>query len=157
MPLAALKVNAVREGAPSVGGGKMRVKPAWGRLAVPVPSGRWACRAGCTRLGRDCGLALRALPALSLVVLQPAARLRAPLRVVTGDVDLMTSGQIRSATKLFGDPPRPGSPLRRCGRSSVVSTEGVDSGPLDRGKAPEACEIGGLGTLAARPAGRCRS
>ena len=49
-----------------------------------------------------------------------------------------------------GDTPRPGSPPSgRCGRSTVVSTEGVDSGPLDRGSAPGACEIGGLGTLEA--------
>jgi hypothetical protein len=33
------------------------------------------------------------------------------------------------------------------GRSSVVSTEGVDPSLLDWGTAPEACEIGGLGTL----------
>ena len=63
----------------------------------------------------------------------------------------------------IGDPPCPGSPLRRCGRSSVVFTEGVDSGPLDRGNAPEACEIGGLGTLGCgacrtkRSRGRCRA
>ena len=35
----------------------------------------------------------------------------------------------------------------RCGRSSVVFTEGFDPGPMDRGSDPEACEIGGLGTL----------
>lgn len=49
--------------------------------------------------------------------------------------------------QLFGDTPRSGSPRKGSGRSLVVSTEGVDSGPLDRGKASEACEIGGLGTL----------
>ena len=42
-----------------------------------------------------------------------------------------------------------------CGRSTVVFTEGVDSGPLDRGSAPEACEIGGLGTLACDTDRRC--
>ena len=42
-----------------------------------------------------------------------------------------------------------------CGRSTVVFTEGVDSGPLDRGSAPEACEIGGLGTLARDADRRC--
>ena len=52
------------------------------------------------------------------------------------------------------DTPRSGSPPRRCGRSPVVFTEGVDSGPMDRGSAPEACEIGGLGTLACGAAGR---
>lgn len=38
-----------------------------------------------------------------------------------------------------------------CGRSSVVFTEGVDASPLDWWNAPEACEIGGLGTLDAVP------
>lgn len=57
-------------------------------------------------------------------------------------------------SKPIGDPPRSGSPLRRCGRSTVVFTEGVDSGPMDWGSASEACEIGGLGTLACGPAGR---
>jgi hypothetical protein len=37
------------------------------------------------------------------------------------------------------------------GRSLVVSSEGVDSSPLDWRSAPEACEIGGLGTLSAVP------
>jgi len=34
----------------------------------------------------------------------------------------------------------------------AVFTEGVDSSPLDWGSAPEACENGGLGTLASEPA-----
>ncbi len=61
----------------------------------------------------------------------------------------------------IGDTPRSGSPLWRRGRSLVVFTEGADSSPLDWGSVPEACEIGGLGTLAAvpfglrRPRGRC--
>ena len=48
----------------------------------------------------------------------------------------------------IGDTPRSGSPLTRCGRSSVVFTEGADSSPTDWGNVSEACESGGLGTLA---------
>ena len=51
----------------------------------------------------------------------------------------------------IGDTPHSGSPLRRCGRLLVVFTEGADSSPLDWGSVSEACEIGGLGTLAAGP------
>jgi hypothetical protein len=85
-----------------------------------------------------------------------------PQRAMQRDVDLIAYGQLSPqptlweirrvlAKALFG----------RCGRSSVVFTEGVDLGPLDRGRAPEACEIGGLGTLscgacgAERSGGRC--
>jgi hypothetical protein len=63
------------------------------------------------------------------------------------DVDLIAYVPNQSAAKPIGDPPRSGSPRSRCGRSSVVSTEGADSSPPDWGKVPEACEIGGLGTL----------
>jgi len=71
------------------------------------------------------------------------------------DVDLIAYGQfsLQPAARryaAFWQPP----PLWGCGRSSVVFTEGADSSPLDWGSAPEACEIGGLGTLAAAPAGR---
>lgn len=63
------------------------------------------------------------------------------------DVDLIAYGPTQSAVKPVGDPPRSGSPRSRCGRSSVVSTEGADSSPPDWGNVSEACEIGGLGTL----------
>ena len=45
-------------------------------------------------------------------------------------------------------------PSLRCGRSPVVFTEGPDLGPLDRGRCPEACEIGGLGTRACQARNR---
>jgi len=54
----------------------------------------------------------------------------------------------QSRNQPIGDTPRSGSPLWRCGRSSVVFTEGADSSPTDWGSVSEACEIGGLGTLA---------
>jgi hypothetical protein len=38
----------------------------------------------------------------------------------------------------------------------VVFTEGFDPGPMDRGSDPEACEIGGLGTLSLGPVGTGR-
>jgi hypothetical protein len=38
-------------------------------------------------------------------------------------------------------------PMEACGRSTVVFTEGSDPSPTDWGSDPEACEIGGLGTL----------
>jgi len=46
---------------------------------------------------------------------------------------------IQLCRKSIEDPPRSGGPLRRCGRSQAVFTEGVDPGPVDRGSAPEAC------------------
>ena len=64
--------------------------------------------------------------------------------------DSLWANSVRSQP--IGDTPRSGSPLRRCGRSMAVFTEGVDSSPLDWGSAPEACENGGLGTLASEPA-----
>lgn len=42
----------------------------------------------------------------------------------------------------------------RSGRLPAVFTEGADSSPLDWGSVSEACEIGGLGTLAVGPLGR---
>ena len=76
---------------------------------------------------------------------------RAPLtslRAMERDVDLIASWPIRSATsRLEIRRVLEAPPLGGCGRSTVVSTEGVDSGPPDRGSASGACEIGGLGTL----------
>ena len=62
-------------------------------------------------------------------------------------LDCLTANSVRNQP--IGDPPRPGSPLWRCGRSQVVFTEESDSSPPDWGSVSEACEIGGLGTLAA--------
>jgi hypothetical protein len=49
----------------------------------------------------------------------------------------------------IGDTPRSGSTCFTVGsgRSTVVFTEGIDPSPTDWGSVPEACEIGGLGTL----------
>jgi hypothetical protein len=66
------------------------------------------------------------------------------LRAMQRDVDLIAYGQfspqrIDRRYAAFWQHPR-------CGRSSVVFTEGVDASPPDWWNAPEACEIGGLGT-----------
>ena len=61
------------------------------------------------------------------------------------DVDLIALGPRQSCSSQ--------SEIRRIlaaregGRLPVVSTEGADSSPTDWGSVPEACEIGGLGTL----------
>jgi len=120
---------------------------AWGRLAVPGPSGRCACLAGCTRLGRDCGLALRVVPPPEGLVgaLQSAFVTVASIAEGCG-LDSQLANAVRNQS--LGDPPRSGSPsVGGCGRPLVVSTEGADCGPVDRGSVSEACEIGGLGTL----------
>ena len=63
------------------------------------------------------------------------------LRATERDVDCLplAKSKLQSAIRrsaAFWKPPRGG-------RSLAVFFEGVDSGPSDPGKAPEACEIGG--------------
>jgi hypothetical protein len=70
------------------------------------------------------------------------------------DVDLIAKWPTQSAMSHLEIRRVLAALLLRCGRSPVVFTEGVDSGPLDRGSAPEACEIGGLGTLSRGSVGR---
>ena len=104
---------------------------------------------------RERGLALqRATVTRWSLRLSFAERFPALLRAVLRDVDLiaLTANSVRNQP--IGDPPRPGSPLWRCGRSQVVFTEESDSSPPDWGSVSEACEIGGLGTLARGAAGR---
>jgi hypothetical protein len=70
------------------------------------------------------------------------------------DVDLIAYGQfsLQPANRRYAAFRQPLS--GGCGRPLVVFTEGADSSPLDWGSVPEACEIGGLGTLVAALAGR---
>ena len=65
------------------------------------------------------------------------------------DVDLIARGPTQSATNQLEIRRVPAALLARCGRSPVVSPEEADLGPMDRGKASGACEIGGLGTFCA--------
>ena len=74
---------------------------------------------------------------------------RVPLTLLQAkqrDVDLIAHGQLSPQRDDRRYAVFRKHSLPRCGRSTAASTEGVDSGPSDRGSAPEACEIGGLGT-----------
>lgn len=100
-------------------------------------------------MGRDRGLALKR--ATKPVGAWGKSR-RAPLsllRAMQRDVDLIAYGQfsLQPANRRYATFWQPLS--GGCGRSSVVFTEGADSSPPDWGSVPEACEIGGLGTLVA--------
>ena len=111
------------------------------RLVRLGPSGRFACLAGCTRSGRD-GPGCDGGPR---VCRKPD---RSPAEPLCGCCGRWRGMWIASlwpspnCNQPSGDPPRSVSPLLG-GRSCAVFSEGADSGPLDRGKAPEACEIGG--------------
>jgi hypothetical protein len=71
------------------------------------------------------------------------------LRAKQRDVDLIAHGQLSPQRVDRRYAAFWKHPLLGCGRSTAVSTEGADSSPMDWGSAPEACEIGGLGTLCA--------
>ena len=70
------------------------------------------------------------------------------LQAMQRDVDLIANVPIQSATSHLEIRRVLAALFARSGRSPVVFTEGADSSPLDWGSAPEACEIGGLGTRA---------
>jgi hypothetical protein len=69
------------------------------------------------------------------------------LQAMQRGVDLIAIVPIQSATSRLEIRRVLAALSSRCGRSPVVSTEGADSSPRDWGSVPEACEIGGLGTL----------
>ncbi len=77
---------------------------------------------------------------------------RSPFAAVAGGGEgcgLLAFGQVQAAVshpEIRGVPEAP-----RGGRSLAVFSEGVDSGPSDPGKAPEACEIGGTRMPSGRP------
>jgi hypothetical protein len=69
------------------------------------------------------------------------------LQAMQRGVDLIAVVPIQSATSRSEIRRVPAALFSRCGRSPVVFTEGADPSPSDWGSVPEACEIGGLGTL----------